>query len=190
MPRLLPGYTRCGDFLGWWAASHPSRGIPGFYLEKGTHTSFAWMQNPSQACLHLQHLSLHMDLSRPTRFAELSFSSPRSQNQAAYLAQRDRATARVVSLLSSSPRDSQLQAEPGTVARMHHSYFYHLLAAPGMCKGKEAEKVHLGPGRRIQGLRGACAPRPHIAQGCPLPLGRLKEVQELELSSMAIIKSN
>lgn len=43
---------------------------------------------------------------------------------------------------------------------MHHSYFYRLSAASDVCKGKEAEKMHLGPGRGIRGLWGARAPSP------------------------------
>ena len=40
-------------------------------------TTFPWMQNPSQAGLRRHRLSLHADLSRPTRFAELGFSQPK-----------------------------------------------------------------------------------------------------------------
>lgn len=52
---------------------------------------------------------------------------------------------------------------------MHHSYFYHLPAVPGVCKGKEEEKVHLGPGGGIQGLQGARAPSPYGTGLSPAP---------------------
>lgn len=49
--------------------------------------------------------------------------------------------------------------------------------------------MQLGPGRGMQGSGDPLHPA-HAAQGCSLPLGGQKEAQELELSSMAIIKLN